>query len=178
MTQARAGRRVATRSRLAAGATAIAVLGGGILVRQVRAAQLPNALDGDAKDRHRDTRWRTVTVYREPDEVAPGGQLPRPLAVLGDSIETRIRPAPGGKGTELAARLRVPAPSGAAGAAARARGSDPRQRLRSALREAKQLVEVGEVLAVDPTPHGRRSATPMGVALEAATRRADREGVL
>jgi hypothetical protein len=165
-------------SRVAVGATAAAVVGGGMLLRQLRAAQHPNALDGDVRDRDRDARWRAVTVYREPDEVTPGGQLPPPLATLGDSIETRIRPAPGGKGTELAARLRVPAPSGAAGVAARARGDDPRGRLRAALREAKQLIEVGEVLAVDPTPHGRRSASPLGAALEAATRRAGREGVL
>jgi hypothetical protein len=163
------------RSRLAVGATAVAVLGGGIVVRQIRAAQRPNMLDGDARDRDRDARWLAVTVYREPDEV---GQLPGPLEALGDSIETRVRPAPGGKGTELAARLRVPVPSGAAGAVARARGADPRRRLRSALRQAKQLIEVGEVLAVDPTPHGRRSPTPMGAVLEAATRRADQEGVL
>jgi hypothetical protein len=162
-------------SRVAVGATAAAVVGGGMLLRQLRAAQHPVA-DGDARDRQRDTRWRAVTLNREPDQVAPGGQLPEPLAALGDRIETRIRPAPGGKGTELAARLVAPPPSGAA--AARARGSDPRQELRSALREAKQLLEVGEVLAVDPTPHGRRSLTPMGLALEAATRRADREGVL
>jgi hypothetical protein len=160
--------------RLAVGATAVAVVGGGVLVRQIRAAQHPDALDGD-RDPNRAARWRAVTIYREPDEV---GQLPQPLAALGDAIETRVRPAPGGKGTELAARLRAPAPSGVAGMAARARGGDPRQRLRSALREAKQLIEVGEVLAVDPTPHGRRSLTPMGMALEGATRRADREGVL
>jgi hypothetical protein len=165
------------KSRLALGATAVAVVGGGMLVRQLRAAQHPT-VDGQARDRDRDRRWRAVTIDREPDEVAPGGRLPQPLADLGDRIETRVRPAPGGRGTELAARLRAPAPSGAAGLAARARGSDPGQELRSALRQAKQLVEVGEVLAVDPTPHGRRSATPMGIALEAATRRADREGVL
>jgi hypothetical protein len=163
------------RTKLVAGATAVAVVGGGMLVRQIRAARHPKAADGDAKDRQRDTRWRAVTVYRQPEEVAPGGQLPEPLAALGDRIETRIRPAPGGKGTELAARLRTPAPSGPAG---RAKGADPRQELRSALRKAKQLIEVGEVLAVDPTPHGRRSPTPTGLALEAATRRADREGVL
>jgi hypothetical protein len=50
--------------------------------------------------------------------------------------------------------------------------------LRSALRRAKQLIEVGEVLAVDPTPHGKRSATPGGLALEAVTRRTPKEGVL
>jgi hypothetical protein len=166
-------------NRIARGATAIAVVVvGGLLVRQIRSARQPSALHGDAKDRNRDSRWRAVTVALEPDQVAPGGQLPEPLAALGDRIETRVRPAPGGKGTELAARLRGSASSRAAGMVARARGTDPRQELRSALRQAKQLLEVGEVLAVDPTPHGKRSPTPMGIALEAATRRADREGVL
>ena len=42
--------------------------------------------------------------------------------------------------------------------------------LRSALRRAKQLIEVGEVLAVDPAPHGKRTATPGGVLLEAWTK--------
>jgi hypothetical protein len=163
---------------VAGAAAAAAVVGGRIIVRRLRAARYPTAIDGDAKDKHRDARWRAVTIYREPDEIALGGQLPQPLADLGDRIETRMRPAPGGKGTELAARLRVPVPSGAAGAAARVKGTDPRQEVRSALRQAKQLIEVGEVLAVDPTPHGKRTPTPTGLALEAATRRADREGVL
>jgi hypothetical protein len=37
---------------------------------------------------------------------------------------------------------------------------------------------VGEVLAVDPAPHGKRNATPAGAALEAATKRAPKGGVL
>ncbi len=151
--------------RLAVGAAAVAVVGGGMLVRQIRAAQHPDALDGD-RDPNRAARWRAVTIYREPDEV---GQLPQPLAALGDAIETRVRPAPGGKGTELAARLRNPGS---------AKGDSSRQELRAALRQAKQLIEVGEVLAVDPAPHGERTATPAGLVLEAVTRRADREGVL
>jgi hypothetical protein len=152
-----------------AGVTAAAAVGGGMLVRQLRAARRPAMADGDARDRARDTRWLAVTVYREPDRVAADGPLPEPLASLGDQIETRTRPAPGGKGTELAARLRAPAAS---------RGGSFRQEVRAALRRAKQLIEVGEVLAVDPTPHGERTATPAGLALEAVTRRADREGVL
>jgi hypothetical protein len=155
--------------KVAAGATAAAVLGGRMVVRRLRAGQRPAMAGGGAKDRRRDNRWLAVTVYREPEQVAPGGRLPEPLAALGDRIETRTRPAPGGKGTELAARLRAPAAS---------RGDDSRQEVRAALRRAKQLLEVGEVLAVDPTPHGERTATPTGLVLEAVTRRADREGVL
>jgi len=152
-----------------AGVTAAVVAGGGMLVRQLRTARRPAMADGDTGDRRRDTRWLAVTVDREPDQVAPGGQLPEPLAALDDRIETRTRPAPGGKGTELAARLRAPAAS---------RDDRARQELRAALRKAKQLIEVGEVLALDPIPHGERTATPAGLALEAVTRRADREGVL
>ena len=89
-----------------------------------------------------------------------------------------VREAPGGKGTELRARLRRSEPTGAAGAAARLSGDDPRQQVRSALRQAKQLIEVGEVLRVDPTPHGRRAATPLGGMVDLATKRAGGEGVL
>jgi hypothetical protein len=46
------------------------------------------------------------------------------------------------------------------------------------LRQAKQLIEVGEVLRVDPTPHGHRTATPTGELVEVATSRAPGEGVL
>ena len=56
-------------------------------------------------------------------------------------------------------------------------GNDLQADLRSALRQAKQLIEVGEVLAVDPAPHGRRTATPGGVLLETWTRVAPKAGV-
>jgi hypothetical protein len=118
--------------------------------------------------------WLVVTVLREPFDVETG-DLPRPLAELGDRIEVRVRPAPGSKGTELAARLRDRASSG--GVADRLGGADPQSDLRSALRRAKQLLEVGEVLAVDPTPHGDRKATPGGALLEAWTKRAPKGGV-
>jgi hypothetical protein len=108
----------------------------------------------------------------------PESRVPAPLAELGDLVEVEVRPAPGGKGTELRARLRSPEPTGVASTAARLSGDDPRQRVRIALREAKQLIEVGEVLRVDPTPHGRRTSTPTGAIVEAATKRAGGEGVL
>jgi uncharacterized membrane protein len=108
----------------------------------------------------------------------PDGRLPGPLADLGDLVEVEVRPAPGDKGSELRARLRGSEPTGAASAAARLSGDDPRQRVRAALREARQLIEVGEVLRVDPTPHGRRSSNPIGAVVERATERAAGEGVL
>jgi hypothetical protein len=119
-----------------------------------------------------------VTIFRTPEEVMPDGQVPEPLAQLGDLVEVEVVSAPGDKGTELRARMRQPEPSGLTGAAARVTGNDPRQQIRSALREAKQLIEVGEVLRVDPAPHGPRKPTPGGLLIEAATKRAGGEGLL
>jgi hypothetical protein len=150
----------------------LAARAGGTVVRQVRSAIDPSAArpaDGGRPA----SGWLAVTVVREPSDVDTA-QLPAPLAALGDRIEVRVRPAAGGKGTELGARLR----DGSSGTAlGRLTGSDPQADLRSALREAKQLIEVGEVLAVDPAPHGRRTATPGGVLLEAWTKVAPKAGV-
>ncbi|RRQ25268.1 hypothetical protein DK926_24115 [Rhodococcus sp. Eu-32] len=143
--------------------------------------QLQRRLGGettDVGDGEPRSRWRSVTIDRSPDEVMPNGVLPQPLAALGDRIEVQVREAAGGKGTELAARLRQPEPSGLGSVAARVSGDDPRQQVRAALREAKQLIEVGEVLRVDPTPHCTRTATPTGKLVELATRRSGGEGVL
>ncbi|CCH87444.1 conserved protein of unknown function [Modestobacter italicus] len=152
----------------------LAARAGGTVVRQVRSVFEHGNGAGPVKAPA--SGWLVVSVYREPTEIDPRS-LPAPLAAYGDRIETRVRPAPGGKGTELAARL-VQRSSGSASAPARLTGSDPQADLRSALREAKQLIEVGEVLAVDPAPHGKRNATPAGAALEAATKRAPEGGVL
>jgi hypothetical protein len=115
-----------------------------------------------------------VTVFREPSDIDTA-KLPEPLAEFGDRIEVRVTPAPGGKGTELAARLRDRPSSGSA--PSRLSGKDPQADLRSALRRAKQLIEVGEVLVVDPAPHGNRTATPGGALLEAWTKVAPKAGV-
>ena len=117
--------------------------------------------------------WLAVTLDTETAAVDTG-HLPAPLAQYGDRIEVATRTAAGGKGTELSARLRHQ-PSG--GTASRLSGKDPQADLRSALRRAKQLLEVGEVLAVDPAPHGERTATPGGLLLEAWTRVAPGGGV-
>jgi hypothetical protein len=150
----------------------VAGVGAGVLVvRRITTHQLGNGIARDAPD-----RWHAVTVFRPLEEVQPDGQLPEPLAELGDAIEVQVRPAPGDRGTELAARLRQGAPTGMRGAAARAAGTDPRQDLRAALRQARQLLETGEVLSPDQPPTTRR--TLRGLPLELATRRAGGEGRL
>ncbi|MEV5435353.1 hypothetical protein AB0K80_04870 [Streptomyces sp. NPDC052682] len=120
-------------------------------------------------------RWLTVTVNVQPGEIEPG-KLPAPLAEYGDRIETRIRPAPGDRGTELAVRLTPPPPQAAHSLPARLAGADPRQDLRRALRDAKALLEAGEVLEPDtpPTTHD----TPGGRLIGLLSRRAGEEGVL
>jgi len=151
-----------------------AARGAGNLARQVRSVLNPSA-GHPAGAGEAASGWLAVTVLGEPPDV-DAGELPAPLAELGDRIEVRLRPAPDGKGTELAARLRE---GGSSDGTARSRlsGSDAQSDLRSALRRAKQLIEVGEVLAVDPVPHGERTATPGGAFLEAWTRVAPKAGV-
>jgi uncharacterized membrane protein len=155
-----------TLAALAAGAS-------GLVVRRVGAARHRAAPDGAVA-----RRWHVVTINKPPAEVAPGGRVPGPVAELGDIVETQVRAAPGNRGTELAARLReAPSSSTIRNGVARLRGENPRQRVRSALRRTKQLLEVGEVLALDPQPAGRRSRTPAGAVLDTITRRAGGEGV-
>ncbi len=151
----------------------VAARAGGTVVRQVRSVIDPSA-GRPAGAGQPASGWLVVTVFREPSEVDTA-ELPAPLAEYGDRIEVRVRAAAGGKGTELAARLRDQPSSGTA--ASRLNGSDPQADLRSALRRAKQLIEVGEVLAVDPAPHGKRTVTPGGALLEAWTKVAPKAGV-
>jgi hypothetical protein len=107
-------------------------------------------------------RWHTVTVNRVPEEV---GHLPEPLDRLGHAVEVRIRPAPGDRGTELAVRL-----------PGTFSGREPVRELRQGLREAKQLLEVGEVLLPDTPPTTRR--TVLGRPLAYLTRHGREEGRL
>jgi hypothetical protein len=141
---------------------------GGALLGRLQHVRLPglgqSSVPEDPETAAR--RWRAVTVLCSPEQVGTGADLPAPLAALGDRLDLRITPAPGDRGTELAARYRD-RPS-----------DDDLRALRSALRETKQLIEVGEVLRVDPAPHGVRTPTPQGTALEGATARAGGEGVL
>ena len=150
----------------------VAARAGGTVVRQVRSVIDPSAARPAGAGQPA-SGWLAVTVFRAPSDI-DAAALPAPLAEFGDRIEVRVRPAAGDKGTELSARLRDQ-PSGSA--LDRLSGSDPQADLRSALRRAKQLIEVGEVLAVDPAPHGKRTPTPGGVVLEAWTKAAPKAGV-
>ena len=93
-----------------------------------------------AAERPRDegARWRVVTIQRsEADTIGAMA----PLTALGAAIETRLRTAPGDRGTELAARIRS--------------GSElSADDVRVALRQTKQLAEAGEIAVVQPAPHG------------------------
>src|SRR4051794_28334186 len=155
------------------GLVSLAARAVGALVRLVRSAIDPSA-DRPAGGRQSASGWLVVTVSCEPSDIDTA-DLPAPLAEFGNKVEVRVRAAADGKGTELAARLRNRVSPGTA--LSRLSGSDPQADLRSALRRAKQLIEVGEVLAVNPAPHGKRTATPGGVLLEAWTKVAPKAGV-
>ena len=121
-------------------------------------------------------RWLAVTVNRAPSDLLPDGSPPAPLAELGDAIEVQVRPAPGDKGAELAARLRDPSRIGERGPAAKLQGDDPLQKLRTALRQAKAILEVGEVVL--PDAPGTTHPGPGGRLVAAADRVAQGEGRL
>ncbi|MFC8582994.1 hypothetical protein ACFUGD_00155 [Streptomyces sp. NPDC057217] len=129
----------------------------------------PDGNDGD--------RWLVVTVNRAPADVYESGPPPRPLDRFGDDLEVRVRPAPGDRGTELSARLRRPLPPGATSFPARLAGRDPRQEVRTALREAKALLEAGEVMLPDHPPTAT-GGTPAGKLVGLLSRRSGGEGVL
>jgi hypothetical protein len=119
-------------------------------------------------------RWQIVTILATPDEIAPDGRFPAPLAELAEIIDARLEPAPGGRGSELAARVKLePKPDPALW-----KGKDLCPQIRSALRHAKQLVEVGEVLSVEPQPAGKRRQPVGSLFMELINGHANQEGVL
>ncbi|MCY1694293.1 hypothetical protein [Curtobacterium sp. SL109] len=153
--------------RLVGAAVVVAAAGAVVLARRRRPRSAPGTGAASAPR----SGWLAVTVARDADDVLPAGRTPGPLARFGDAVELEARIAPGDKGTELRARFRQ-------GTSRAAAGDRDRGRLRAALREAKQLIEVGEVLRVDPVPHGLRAATPTGALVELATARSNEEGTL
>ncbi|MGC9668386.1 hypothetical protein ACNTMW_17740 [Planosporangium sp. 12N6] len=145
----------------------------GIVVGRVLSARRrdPWSMAGIAQDRRR-PRWHVVTINRPPDQVAPGGRLPEPIAQLGDDVEVQVNRAVGDRGTALAARLRREP----AGITARFAGTDPVYAVRRALRESKMLVETGEILQPDKPGATKRTLT--GRPLDMAISRARGEGRL
>jgi uncharacterized protein (DUF1778 family) len=149
-------------------AAGVATGAGAMLLRELQKARVPGTGRAPVQDDPKTSvrRWRAVTILCSPEEVATGDALPEPLTPFRDRIEIRVTPAPADKGTELAARFRGQTTQ------------DDIGELRSALRRAKQLIEVGEVLRVEPQPHGRRKDTPQGELLEKAAAEAPKGGVL
>ena len=161
--------------KLGGAVLAAGLAAGAAAVRAVVSAARPH--DSHRSEKAADgNRWLVVTVNRPPEEVMPGGAPPEPLDGLKDAVEVRVEPAPGGRGSELAARPRGRVPTGVGEAAARLSGDDPRQAVRTALREAKSLLETGEVVRAD-RPSTTRD-TPGGKIIKLATRRAGGEGAL
>ena len=121
-------------------------------------------------------RWRAVTVLASPDVISRDGEYPAPLQAVAEFLDVRTSPAPDGVSTELRARLK-PAKTAAEGIR-KLTGLAPESAIRTALRDAKQIVETGEVLRVLPRPEGHRPATPGGVLVDLAEQRAKGKGVL
>ena len=119
----------------------------------------------------RPDRWHVVTINRPMAEVGDALRgWPTPVSDLGDVVEVRATPAPGGRGTELAVRAR---PGG------RTRGkrrAELDERIRLALRHSRSLVETGDVLLPDAPSTTQPTLTSLP--LQAAIRRARREGRL
>ncbi|GAB3183185.1 hypothetical protein GCM10027259_37830 [Micromonospora palomenae] len=149
---------------------------GGLALRRLL---LPSGRQGPwqrAPLMRREPRWHVVTVNPARDELTPDSPLPEPLAGLGDAVDVQIRRAPADRGIELAVRLRDGARLPVTAGARRLAGRDPNQAIRAALREAKQLLETGEVLHPDSPP--TTQTTAVNKALQMATRQGRREGRL
>lgn len=153
-------------SDILARAVGLASEAGSGALKQLQHVRLPGVGQASATDDPETAarRWRAVTVLTDPEQLRAGA--PEPLARFGDRLEIRVTPAPGERGAELAARFRDRV------------GEDQLGELRSALREAKQRIETGEVLRNEPQPHGHRAQTPQGKVLDGMDERASKEGVL
>lgn len=129
---------------------ATAVGAGTALARKVASRRLHTSrprLQRDADP----ARRRSVTVFRRIDEIRDA--TPPALAALGPAVEIAFSSAPDGKGTVLTAHLTEPALVDADPAVAV-------RRLRQALRDAKQQLEIGWTVTptrseVTPTPLNR-----------------------
>jgi hypothetical protein len=123
------------------GASALAVAA----ARLLRVPRRRRGADADVP-----ARWEVVTVDRPPEQVLPDGRWPDPLRGLDGAVEVRVRPAPGDRGTELAARPLV-GRQRAGGLAAHVFGDDPGRQVRWTLDQVKQRVEAD----VGPHSSGR-----------------------
>lgn len=154
---------MADRGVVAAG-VGVAGIAAGLVARAL--VKKDRASDGDGAHPQ---GWKAVTILGDAEDFARGG-YPEPLRRMSDELEVRLDPAPGDKGFEVHARLRLWVDAAADGARDGA--------LREALRDAKQVFETGEVLRATPRPHGPRPRTLLGRAVDRAEDDARGEGVL
>lgn len=150
---------------------AVAVGAAGVAAGLVARSLVRDKRDGAGEGAHPEG-WKSVTILGDPEVFAADG-YPAPLRELAPVLELRIETAPGDKGFEVHARVRDGAelPAGVD-------EDDPEQALRRALRDAKQLVETGEILRSTPRPHGHRPSTLLGAVVDRAEDDAKGEGVL
>jgi len=139
---------------------AVGAVGAALAGARKRSVLSPHDPGGPGRSARRGERWHVVTVFRTPDEVAPDGSPPPPVDRL-EGLEVRMRPAPKDRGTEIAVRAGEDADHGA---------------IRLALREAKQLLETGEILLPDGPPTTRPSL--LNAPLRKVTASARKEGRL
>ena len=97
--------------------------------------------------------WDAEVVEDSPGELIRWRSLPGADIENAGSVE--FRPAPGGRGTEVRVRLAYAQPGGRLGkVVAGLFGESPEQQVRDDLTRFKQVLETGQVLRSEGTPHG------------------------
>ncbi|MDN3352101.1 hypothetical protein [Actinomadura sp. DC4] len=173
---------VQAKARSRAGLPAVPAVGGtnvkrvagglGVLVAGAGVVRWMASRPGMSRDRAPKNRWIMVTVNCSPQRLASRSDLPEPLTRLGDAVDIKVCPAPGDRGTELGARLRELPRTRVPGMVDRRPEEDPRRMVERALREAKAMIEAGEVLRPDWPPSPQPSQ--VGDLLEFSGRRGGR----
>lgn len=101
---------------------------------------------------------RTVEWDAEIVEDVPNERIAWRSVEGDNSGVVSFRPAPGGRGTEVALDLEYAMTAGAVGAAvAKLFGEHPEQQVKDDLRRFKQVLETGEVVRSDASPDGTRT---------------------
>jgi hypothetical protein len=165
---------VASRDGLRAVQVRRVAAGAGLLIAGLGAGRWIVDRAAAARSRAPRNRWIMVTINCSPQRLASRADLPEPIIRLGDAVDLKIAPAPGDRGTEVGARLRAARRMRIAGMVARRPEQHPRHIVERALREAKSIIETGEVLRPDWPPAPERP--PMGRLLEFAGHRGGHRG--
>jgi uncharacterized membrane protein len=101
----------------------------------------------------RKVEWDAEIVEERENELIAWRSLPG--ADVENEGAVRFADAPGDRGTEIHVDLRYAVPGGAAtDLLAKLFGEQPEQQVKDDLRRAKQVLETGEVVRSEATPHG------------------------